>query len=141
MKASNIAGIIAAAVCLLLAAWYLLFDNGAPERPPYPGDEYAIRAMSEGASEHRFRGDSMGSVLNANHIAYSRPVPFEEVREGALVVFRKPNGEAVCHRAIGRNGDADIITKGDSLPYKDAAPVTRGNYIGVISEEEIFLRP
>ena len=72
----------------------------------------------------RFRalGGSMYPFIRNNDVVVIKPVDGSKVRLGDVLFCRTSQGGLVAHRLIkkyGRNGNAELVTKGDSLPNVD----------------------
>lgn len=88
----------------------------------------------------RVNGSSMEPTLHCGDIVHVMPIPFEDLREGDVVVYRTVNGTLVSHRIFTRN-DHSWYARGDNNPTRDRALVTRMNYVGYVYMADALRRP
>ena len=80
-------------------------------------------------------GVSMGARFAAADAVVVAPAPVSALRAGMIVVYRREN-KWVVHRVVrvlGNAGDRLCITKGDGINRLDHPPVSRQEYIGVVT--------
>lgn len=87
----------------------------------------------------RVQGSSMEPVLHDGDVVHVMPVPFEDLNEGDVVVYRIGD-ELVSHRIYQRDANS-WHAKGDANPYFDRQKVTRRNYVGLVYLEEETQEP
>lgn len=96
----------------VLMAWLALYVNG-----------YRIAAVISGSMEPAI---PMGSL-----VVYAADADFQEVKLGDVVVFSRPDGMEVCHRAV-QITERGIETKGDANSISDGISTTKDNFKGVL---------
>ena len=87
-------------------------------------------------------GVSMGARFAAVDAIVVAPAPLSALRAGMIVVYRREN-KWVVHRVVRvlRNAsDRLCITKGDGINRLDHPPVSRQEYIGVVTAVQCGLR-
>lgn len=88
----------------------------------------------------RSRGGSMSPAIPDGALLEVRPVAFDELRIGDIVVFHYA-GEVFCHRLIRKEGRCCIL-KGDTLLYADPPIVWEqviGRVVTLIREDARFI--
>ena len=79
---------------------------------------------------YKIEGDSMQPTLQPPIAVLVKPVPFDDVSAGDIVIFSYRNN-LIVHRAVKKIGNA-WLTQGDNLKNRDSMKVTRAIYRGTV---------
>ena len=78
-------------------------------------------------------GDSMLPILEAPTAVLVKPVPYDNIEAGDIVVFKYRN-RLIVHRAVKKVSGV-WLTQGDNLKKRDSMKVTRTSYQGLVYSE------
>ena len=78
-------------------------------------------------------GDSMLPTFVPPTAVLVKPIPYDKIQAGDIVVFKYRN-TLIVHRAVSKLGDA-WMTQGDNLQKRDSMKVTRASYQGLVYSE------
>lgn len=73
---------------------------------------------------------SMGPHLRPGDVVLSARPDREVLDDGAVVVFRDPDGRRVTHRIVGGHPDGGYSTKGDANAEPDSTPLSADRVVG-----------
>lgn len=74
---------------------------------------------------------SMEPTLKTNGVAIAQKVPFDEIQQGDIIMFKKDN-LIISHRVVKIDSNGDITTKGDNNSSIDNFIVTQKDIKGKI---------
>jgi hypothetical protein len=72
----------------------------------------------------------MNPALETPEIVLVKPVPFDHVEIGDIIVFEY-SGRLVAHRTIRKTKNGNWVTMGDNTSREDKWPVTPSKYRGI----------
>lgn len=94
-------------------------------------DATALAQQHPGAQVARVVGDSMVPFFAEGDVVVFRPANVQQLRSGAVVVYRNAWNEVVAHRAI-KGSAGGWVVQGYHNRSADSTPVTAENLLGVV---------